>query len=311
MRERIVVVTNTKANSLRNLSIEFDYVFMDEANHAHIPESLVPMHFLKTDDCLVVSGDQMQLDGYVGCFEGMDYGLDTSLLDKLLKFNEYQVGNENSGDYITRLMQSYRCDERILAISNELFYENEASCLNKTPQSILNMMRLTGPVQFVPVPLESSEEEALLAHKQTEREADCVVDLVIKLYKIGFEPEQIGIYVAHKPQEVLKKLNEAIRANNRMLDERYPIGCDWRCKIGRAAHFQGDEREIIIISTASDSTDPDKKEYEHRFNLTISRARWLMIVVGDPNLLGKRGLWSKLVDNSIKGEIGKWQTNLL
>lgn len=79
-------------------------------------------------------------------------------------------------------------------------------------------------------------------------------------------------------------------------------------KIGTVEEFQGQERDIILVSTVRTEAahfNSDTKfglgflQCEKRFNVAISRARALLVVFGNKNLLSKDHRWEKLIDYTI------------
>ena len=68
--------------------------------------------------------------------------------------------------------------------------------------------------------------------------------------------------------------------------------------------FQGQERRIIIISTVRSKPTLLQSDYEHklgflnnpkRFNVAITRAKALMVVIGNPYLLCMDKYWRDLL----------------
>ena len=76
-------------------------------------------------------------------------------------------------------------------------------------------------------------------------------------------------------------------------------------KVGSVDEFQGSERRVIIISTVRfqvEYIDFDMKyklgfvANPKRFNVAITRAQALLIVIGNPNVLGIDSHWKQLID---------------
>jgi len=75
-------------------------------------------------------------------------------------------------------------------------------------------------------------------------------------------------------------------------------------KVGSVEEFQGGERKVVIISTVrslyEDKVDSCINKFgflynEKRFNVAITRAKSLMIVIGNPHVLWKDKRWSDLL----------------
>lgn len=88
-----------------------------------------------------------------------------------------------------------------------------------------------------------------------------------------------------------------IREQLRYMDLRLP-------KVGTVEEFQGQERNVIIISTVRSDEgliDRDRKfalgfvASQQRLNVAISRARAMLIIIGNPHLLSKDLSWKRLL----------------
>ena len=75
-------------------------------------------------------------------------------------------------------------------------------------------------------------------------------------------------------------------------------------KVGTVEEFQGQERNVIIISTVRSNDRLMQRDLRHslgfvssqqRLNVAVSRARALLIIVGNPHLLGKDPTWKRLI----------------
>lgn len=83
---------------------------------------------------------------------------------------------------------------------------------------------------------------------------------------------------------------------------------DTDLKIGTVEEFQGQERQIILVSTVRTEerhTASDSKfglgflHCAKRMNVAISRARALLVVFGKREMLEKDSHWKKLIDFSV------------
>jgi helicase MOV-10 len=147
---------------------------------------------LKSDGCLVLAGDPRQLGPVIQCEQLENYG--RSLFERVFEFSMYKrdrASNRYDSSCITKLLHCYRCDPRVLEISNKLFYEDELICMDATPKSILCTMNLGKPIQcchVIGTELQAGDSTSWL----NEEEAEYCADLIVRLYKIGLEPDQIA-----------------------------------------------------------------------------------------------------------------------
>lgn len=356
---RIIVTTNIKSGGLMSLDHPYDWVFVDEAGHAHIGESLVPICSLELrDGCLVLAGDPMQLGPVVQCHQVSQLGLGTSLLERIFTYKAYdkRIPYGRYNQYcITKLLHCYRCDPDILAISNKLFYDNELRYVSRTPPSLLRMMNLKKSVQFMHV--NSQENQPVWSTSwRNYKEAHICVEILLRLYKMGLSASQIGIITPYKLQskEINKSLKSMLQTNARFLDKRFPhkkpkrkpnntlgvsdltdifenlnldaqraecanaakndefeweeVPNNWYCKCETVDSFQGDEREVIIISTVRTGTNRrlDFLNDSRRFNVAVSRAKFLVIVVGDRGILNCGSYWPEFLKQAEKDDLCKW-----
>lgn len=84
---------------------------------------------------------------------------------------------------------------------------------------------------------------------------------------------------------------------------------DTDLKIGTVEEFQGQERQIILVSTVrteAKHSNSDNKfglgflQCEKRMNVAISRARALLVVFGKKEMLEKNDRWKRLIDISVE-----------
>ncbi|CAK8686546.1 unnamed protein product [Clavelina lepadiformis] len=128
-----------------------------------------------------------------------------------------------------------------------------------------------------------------------------VYDYLIKLLntrKNRVTPAQIGIISPYRKQ--VQKLRK-------LLTDKKVIGKE-EIKIGSVEEFQGQERRVIIISTVRSNSEhllEDEKfqlgflRNPKRFNVALTRAMSLLIVVGNPQILHLDYYWNQFLNYCI------------
>ena len=102
----------------------FSHLFIDEAGQAMEPQAIVPLAGLVGDTGQVVmAGDPKQLGPVVRSTLAIKYGLNISLLERLMNMNLYS--KEYNEKCITKLVKNFRSHESLLRIPNKLYYDNE------------------------------------------------------------------------------------------------------------------------------------------------------------------------------------------
>lgn len=292
---RVVITTCIQSGSLHDFHDRFDYVFIDEAGHANEPESLIPLSLLKADGVLVLAGDWQQLGPVVISETAESNGLGTSLLKRLVSRSVYQrryIGFKMAYDprYLTKLNISYRADPRVMVVNNKLFYDNELKFQVETPSKWLELYNTKNPLIFQPAEGRDKREKISPSWFNPKEAFDCMIH-VNRLYKAGLKAEQLGIVTPYRGQ--MDKLNKLFVSLNLQ-----------KCKIATMEEFQGDEREVIIISTVRTRDkylEIDKKFHlgflfdRRRFNVAVSRAKWLVIVVGNEKTLMRDECWQEFI----------------
>ncbi|KAK1734943.1 MOV10-like RNA helicase [Skeletonema marinoi] len=122
------------------------------------------------------------------------------------------------------------------------------------------------------------------------------VDLLVKDTRQNrCKPEDIGIIITpyHKQAQKIRMLLKAH---------------DYDCKVGSVEEFQGSERPVIIISTVRSTVDYIRLDLKHklgflankkRFNVAVTRAQALLIVIGNPFTLENDPNWKSMIDYCI------------
>ncbi|XP_019113691.2 putative helicase mov-10-B.1 [Larimichthys crocea] len=323
MKYTIVVTTMITAGRLVSGGIpvgHFTHVFLDEGGQAVEPECVIAIAGLLEagKGQLVVAGDPKQLGPILRSPIGLQHGLGLSLLERLMKDNPLYQKSADSGHFdtrfVTKLLRNYRSHAAILKIPNELFYENELQVFADQwdREAYCNWEHLPKkgfPVIFHGV-VGKDEREANSPSFFNVSEIEVVVDYLTKLIETQgkkglpkLSAKDIGIIAPYRKQvEKIQKALRSVSALKKLSDLT-------ELKVGSVEEFQGQERRIIVVSTVRSSINYVKmdKDFslgfltnEKRFNVAMTRARSLLIVVGNPVILNKDPIWNKFISYCVQ-----------
>lgn len=288
VRYRIIISTYMSSSLLQSEGIRwghFTHIFLDEAGQASEPEAMIPLSGLCGRDTVVVlAGDPMQLGPVVHCRQAEKDGLGRSYLQRLFEFEQYETGNPN---YVTKLVKNYRCHPAILHLPSELFYGDELiACKEDKVSSVYDCIDLPNksfPVLFVGIQ-GCDEREGNNPSWFNRIEVSKVVSIIRNLTRVGDVCEaDIGVITPYRQQ--VTKIKKALEAFE-MPD----------LKVGSVEQFQGQEREVVIISTVRSTVKHNEFDKffnlgflsnHKRFNVAITRAKSLLIIVGNPHIVTK------------------------
>lgn len=329
MQYRVITSTLITAGRLASANFphgHFSHVFIDEAGHAVEPESIIaiaglldPMDVENNKDGgqLVLVGDPKQLGPVLRSPIAINHGLDLSLLERLMNgTNSLYRKNPDDGTYdqkfVTKLLRNYRSHPQILKIPNELFYDMELE--NHQDPFISNsycqwehLPKKDFPLIFHGVLGVDDREEKSPSFFNIDE-----IDEVLRYLKhlllnpgkkgIGkISPKEIGVITPYRKQ--VEKIRRAINVLDKELKGMNNIK---ELKVGSVEEFQGQERRVIIISTVRSCSDYLQMDEDFnlgflknpkRFNVAMTRAKALLIVVGNPVILAKDRNWDKFLNH--------------
>ncbi|XP_018416350.1 PREDICTED: putative helicase MOV-10 [Nanorana parkeri] len=314
---RVIVTTLVTAGRLVSANFpsgHFTHVFIDESGHAVEPESVIAVAGILDvieGGQLVLAGDPKQLGPVLRSPLAIEHGLGMSLLERLMTKN-HLYGKTDDGAYnskfVTKLLLNYRSHPDILSIPNELFYDNElqprADELARSAYCNWEQLPKKGfPIIFHGV-LGKDEREgnspSFFNVAEVEQLMYYLKALLETQKKKGIakiSPKEIGIISPYRKQveKIRKAIDKEFKAVNEIKD----------LKVGSVEEFQGQERKVILISTVRSSRDYVKFDEDFslgfltnpkRFNVAITRAKALLILVGNPVILCKDRYWSRFLN---------------
>ena len=300
---RIIVTTLVTAGRLVSAQFpadHFQHIFIDEAGQATEPETMIAVagllsaHSLGTGGQLVMAGDPLQLGPSVRSPPALEHGLATSLLERLMASPLYSRGPQGYDTRcITKLVNNFRSHPALLQLPSRLFYGGELkpcgeravvnSCLQFS--GLAPGARSRTPLIFHGV-VGQDMREAGSPSFFNPAEAVTVLDYVSKLVAEGVQLQHIGVIAPYRRQ--VQKIRERLGLKG------------WReeVMVGTVEEFQGQERRVVIVTTVRSSTEYIVTDLQHklgflanpkRFNVAITRARALLVVVGNPYILQQVG----------------------
>lgn len=273
-------------NLLDTISAErnsFDVIIVDEASQVGLEQ----LYLLWMAPRIIVVGDDKQCtpqEGRLGkqdeVFSRMgEYlsGIDRDIRDNLTgKSNLYDLLSARSGkDSVIRLREHFRCMPEIIHWSSTQFYGNGNGKPGLVPLRQIEADRLE-PLRVTTLRDGYTEGRT---DKRNLPEAKRIVETLLDCLKDpNYEGKTFGVVVLQGTQQVKlieTEINGVISPETRQ--ER-------RIRVGNAANFQGDERDVVLLSmvVAERPTAIRAEPYRQAYNVASSRAKdqlWLFTSV--------------------------------
>ncbi|KAJ3586367.1 hypothetical protein NHX12_012766 [Muraenolepis orangiensis] len=284
---------------------------------------------------VVLAGDPKQLGPILRSPLVQRFGMGRSLLERLMETipvyqgiivdegEEDKVVDDEDGDeeesmrlfydprFVTKLLCNYRSHPAILKMPNSLFYGQELKVcadpmLRNSYCAWEYLPKMDFPVIFHGV-TGLDEQEASSPSFFNRAEVEHLMNYVRKLLekdgrkgRSRISAKDIGIITPYRKQvlkirKALKILERELKMSNLYMD----------LKVGSVEEFQGQERTVILVSTVRSSaqyTDHDKQftlgfvKNEKRFNVAVTRAKALLIMVGNPRVLSVDPVWNSFIE---------------
>ena len=253
----------------KNLTDAVDYLFVDEAGQLSLADTLACCYATKN---LVLLGDPQQLRQPI---QGVHPdGIDVSALEHI--FQDQKTIGEDQGIF---LGTTWRMHPKICSFNSDLYYDSKLF-----PEPSLERQRIIGNTPFAGAGLFYHPVEHSGNSNYSSQEVEAVVHIFNNLTKGDVE----WINAAGEKFIVEPKHIRIITPYNR---QRQEITNQLRGfeEVGTVDKFQGQEAPIIIYSmvTSSAADAPRGMDFlynPNRFNVAVSRARAVVILVGSPLL---------------------------
>ncbi|XP_076041581.1 upf1 RNA helicase isoform X2 [Oratosquilla oratoria] len=278
----VICCTCVGAGDPRLSRLKFHSILIDESMQATEPECMVPVVLGAKQ--LILVGDHCQLGPVVMCKKASRAGLSQSLFERLVVL----------GIRPFRLTVQYRMHPQLAQFPSNFFYEG--SLQNGVVDADRTMKGVNFPWPQLDKPqffyVTSGQEE--IAGSGTSylnrTEASCVEKIVTRFLNSGVKPEQIGVITPYEGQRAY--LVQYMQYQGPLNQKLYQ-----RLEVASVDAFQGREKDIIIMSCVRSNehqgigflSDP------RRLNVALTRSRYGIIIVGNPKVLSRQGLWNHLL----------------
>lgn len=291
---------------LRKGRIKFDMVIIDEAGKANLAETIVPMqlgsrYLLVGDDNQLppfvdteLISDMIQNEGGERDKKAMRKEIEEAMSVSLFEYFHYHTDPGFPDECVVTLNYQYRMHPDIGDFISDVFYKSVVRNGANTSQ---NTLSLEGFEEAVTV--YSTENDP--KHYETDanpgyfnkREAEYICEIIPKILSVLKSHKELtfGIITTYVAQrEYIKKMLER-KSYASLTDSVYTVDS-----------IQGNEFDIVLFSFVRSFPKEVKKKVSflddlRRLNVSLSRAKRKLIIVGDMNTLTRPRVHIRLSDS--------------
>ena len=262
-----------------NSETAFDWAIVDEAGRATVPEILIPT--VRSERTIFV-GDERQLPPMVDSMffdstasTGDRQDLQTSLFQSLVE----QSVDSTSERHIAVLRTQYRMHPHIGNLISKVFYDGLLQNGERSRSRRRSLEVMPAKVTWLSTSTQSNRRESRSGQSfENSSETEVALLLLEKLQTTAVRDRQrpsVGVISGYSAQ--VERLSARIDPENR---ERWS---NLEIEVATVDSFQGRECDVIVYSTVR-SNSAGKigflRDYR-RLNVALSRARDLLVVIGD------------------------------
>ncbi|XP_020791813.1 regulator of nonsense transcripts 1-like isoform X1 [Boleophthalmus pectinirostris] len=283
MNADVICCTCVGAGDPRLAKMQFRSILIDESTQATEPECMVPVVLGAKQ--LILVGDHCQLGPVVMCKKAAKAGLSQSLFERLVVLGIRPI----------RLQVQYRMHPALSAFPSNIFYEGSLQNGVTAADRIKKGFDFQWPQPDKPMFFYVTQGQEEIASSGTSylnrTEAANVEKITTRLLKAGAKPDQIGIITPYEGQR--SYLVQYMQFSGSLHTKLYQ-----QVEIASVDAFQGREKDFIILSCvrANEHQGIGFLNDPRRLNVALTRAKYGVIIVGNPKALSKQPLWNNLLN---------------
>lgn len=291
------------ANYSNNFNLKFDLVIIDEAGRATPPELLVPMVLGKK---IILVGDQKQLPPIIDKVLSDEVKLRHNYDKREIEESLFSYLQQNLNDDCKNILrEQYRMNPVIGDLISKMFYnDNVISKVRMEDRDHCYEEYKNNSIVWIDTKNNADKfEESIGKTKQNSLEAKEIIKLLLKLDTNYFNKnikKSVAVITGYKAQKNLI---------NRVIDKECIEFNNIVIEVDTVDAFQGRETDIVIYSIvrSNDTGNIGFLSDQRRLNVSLSRAKELLVIIGDSECVLKdgRSIFHKLYDYIEKNEYCK------
>jgi regulator of nonsense transcripts 1 len=300
----VICCTCVGAGDPRLAKMQFRNVLIDESTQSAEPECMIPL--VLGSKQVVLVGDHKQLGPVIMNKKAAKAGLNQSLFERLVRLGLAPI----------RLNVQYRMHPCLSMFPSNMFYEGTLQDGVTIPERLRKDVDFPWPVADKPMMFWSNlgnEEISASGTSYLNRtEASNVEKIVTKFFKAGVRPGDIGVITPYEGQR--SYIVSTMQNTGSMKKEWYK-----EVEVASVDAFQGREKDFIVLSCvrSNDNQGIGFLSDPRRLNVALTRAKFGLVIIGNPKVLSKHELWHELLVHFkeqsclVEGPLTNLQTSLL
>ena len=300
----VICCTCVGAGDPRLSKLKFRTVLVDESTQSAEPECMIPL-VLGCKQAVLV-GDHQQLGPVIMNKKAAKAGLNQSLFERLVKLNCTPI----------RLQVQYRMHPCLSDFPSNMFYDGSLQNGVTMQERLRREVDFPWPVADSPMMFWSNTGNEEISASGTSylnrTEALNVEKIITRFFKAGVKPQDVGIITPYEGQR--SYVVSSMQQNGTFKKEQYK-----EIEVASVDAFQGREKDFIVLSCvrSNDHQGIGFLSDPRRLNVALTRAKYGLVILGNPKVLAKHPLWHYLLVHFkernclVEGSLANLSTSLL